>query len=140
VLATPHSRDAPNIVDTSFITPRTKPLSVHLAISSSRQPAVIAYALLPSVVYPPSASYNPISPFSASSSDSAVTSARQLGLVGPRDWDDADTNEEYNDEFDEGDMQEILMDQDAEAEMLYIDGSKVFSALISVYMLYSICL
>jgi hypothetical protein len=140
MLATPHSRDAPDIVDASFITPRTKPRSAHLAISSSCQPAVIARTLPPSVVYPPSASYDPISPFNASSSDLAVTSARQLGLVGPCNWDDADTDKEYNDEFDEGDMQEILMDQDAEAEMSDIDGSEVFSAPMSVCMLYSICL
>jgi hypothetical protein len=140
VLATPHSCDAPNIVDASFINPRTKPLSVHLAISSNHQPAVIACALVPSVVHPLSASYDIISPFNASYSDLVVTSACQLGLVSPRNWDDADTDKEYNDGFDKGDMQEILMDQDAKAEMLDIDRSEVFSAPMSVCMLCSICL
>lgn len=60
-----------------------------------------------------------------SSLDTQSTS--QFRITRLRDWDNEDKDKEYDNEFDEQDMQEILMDCDAEAGLSNIGGDEVYA-------------
>jgi hypothetical protein len=120
-----HSANVPNIAEASFPTPSQDSMSVRVTISPGRQHTLGTVPVPPPlVVFPPTASYDPSSPFNAPPSGLAAHAGRPFGMVRPREWEDQD-DELYNDEYDEGDLEEIQRDCDAEEEMSEVDGNEV---------------
>jgi hypothetical protein len=87
---------------------------VRMMISPSHQRVLGTIPVPPPlVVFPLTASYDPLSPFNALSSGMAAHAGCPFGMVCLHKWEDQD-NEWYNDEYDEGDLEEIQRDRDAE--------------------------